>query len=601
MSLSDTERIKQKIDIIDLIGEYLQLKSAGTYHKGLCPFHNEKTPSFTVNKEKQFFHCFGCSKNGDIFNFIQEIEGMDFPEALRFLAQKAGVTLEQRAQSQVNQNQKNRLKDINQKTAFFYHNVLTQLEVSKDAREYLNNRGVSAETIKEWNIGFVPDQWELLTKYLLKKGHGIDDLVVSGLTIKKEGATNGQGYYDRFRGRIMFPIQNAFGDVVGFTGRVLVEHEKSGGKYVNTPQTPVYDKSNVLFGLDKAKKAIKQVGHAVIVEGQMDVIACHQVGMTHVVASSGTALTEAQLHLLSRYTKEIRMAFDTDAAGMTAAKRGADIALTLGFQVKIIQIPKDCGKDPDECIKKDITVWQQSVDTAQDVMKWYFEKAFLGKDISDPREKQKISDILLQEIIKIPFEVEKDHWIKHLSARLMTDVDVLKKDIIRIVKEKTFKTPKQHQEREEVKQPVKKDHITLLLEKIANQLVSLLVLEPSIIKDIWATLPHDALSTLDEVKEVYEYIKSRYSIGELNDMFADVSDTSLLSEVNVFLLRGKRNFSELTAPQKKLEAIKLSDLLSKRYIDNKRKKLQTEMERAKAEGNEQKEAQLFEEFIKLTT
>ena len=216
----EVQQIKDKIDVTELVGEYVQLKQAGINKKGCCPFHNEKTPSFMVNSERGSWHCFGCGKGGDIFTFIEEIEGMEFREALKYLAERAGVQLTS-YRSEVNSSQKNRLKEINTEAARFFHNFLLKIPASKPALEYLKDRGLTDETIEEWRIGFVPEQWDLLTQYLLKKGHSIDDLVASGLTIKREGvnASSGKGFYDRFRGRIMFPIWDVHGDAVGFTGR----------------------------------------------------------------------------------------------------------------------------------------------------------------------------------------------------------------------------------------------------------------------------------------------------------------------------------------------------------------------------------------------
>lgn len=437
--MNDTELIKDKIDIADLVGEYVQLKPAGMNKKGLCPFHHEKTPSFMVNSERQRWHCFGCAKGGDIFSFIEEIEGLEFIEALKFLASRAGVQLTN-TREDVNKSQKNRSKDINVEAARFFHNVLIKLPGAWRAREYLAGRGVKPETIEAWQIGFIPGQWDLLTQYLFKKGYSIDDLVAAGLTIKRDNSVDqtnlpisaaGRGFYDRFRGRIMFPIWDIHGTVVGFTGRVLVETEHSGGKYVNTPQTLVYDKSRVVFGLNFAKQEIKKKNLTVLVEGQMDVVACHQAGMTNVVATSGTALTEAQVALLKRYSNNLAIAFDADTAGVAAAKRGIDVALTLGMNIRVIRIPEGAGKDPDECLKKNSAVWLSAVDNAQDIMEWYFTKAFAGKDIHTPKDKQKIVNELIPEIQRIPYAVERDHWLRELASKLAVDVSVLREDIDR--------------------------------------------------------------------------------------------------------------------------------------------------------------------------
>lgn len=376
---TDIQAIKDRIDIVQFIGEYLPMKKAGANWKAVCPFHNEKSPSFMVHPEKQIWHCFGCGKGGDIFTFVQEMESLEFIEALKLLAKRAGVEVKlDRGES--NQSQRNRLLEINSMAAYFFHHVLLELPGAENARHYLDDRQLKKQTILDWQVGYAPDQWELLTKYLLKKGFGIDDLVLSGLTIKREGADarTGRGFYDRFRGRIMFPICDPHANVVGFTGRILVETENSGGKYVNTPETLLYEKSRILYGIQRAKTEIKSKDLAVLVEGQMDVIACHQAGMTNVVAASGTALTFEQIKLLKRYTNNIAMAFDADSAGERAGKRGIQIAVEEGMKVKVIVIPAGAGKDADECLKKNPQVWFEAVQSAQDVMDWYFNITLRG-------------------------------------------------------------------------------------------------------------------------------------------------------------------------------------------------------------------------------
>lgn len=429
--MNDTQQIKDKIDVVDLVGEYVALKPAGVNYKGLCPFHREKSPSFMVNRERQRWHCFGCSKSGDIFTFLQELEGMEFVEALKHLADRAGVKLENTRTSEVAGNQKNRLKEICEQAAKFFHEFLLRMPASQAAREYLQKRGLSDETIKKWRIGFIPEQWELLTQYLLKKGYGVEDLIAAGLTIKKEGAMNGRGFYDRFRGRIMFPIFDMYGAVVGFTGRVLVETEKSGGKYVNTPETPIYNKSSIVFALNFAKNIIKEKDLIVLVEGQMDVIACHQAGMENVVATSGTAMTEMQVRLLKRYSENMALAFDADNAGQNAAKRGIDIALAEGMNVKVIRIPEGKGKDPDECLKQNKDVWFESVENARDIMVWYIERAFSLHNPKTPQGKQKIAAEVLTEIARIPSAIIQDHWLNDLASKLQLETAVLREELRR--------------------------------------------------------------------------------------------------------------------------------------------------------------------------
>ena len=506
--MADTQLIKEKIDLVQLVQEYVPLKKAGIYYKAPCPFHREKTPSFMVNAEKQIWKCFGCGKGGDVFSFIEEMEGLDFPESLKLLADRAGVKLDT-YRSEIDKSQKNRILEINQKAAYFFHHVLLEMDGAKIAREYLEKRGLTKETIEQWQIGFIPDQWDLLTQYFLKKGIGVDDLIAAGLTIKKDAARAGQGFYDRFRGRIMFPIWDVHGNVVGFTGRVLVETENSGGKYLNTPQTLAYDKSRVLYGLNKAKTEIKAQDLAVIVEGQMDVVACHQAGMKNVVASSGTALTIDQVKLLKRYSPNVAMAFDGDKAGVAAAKRGIDIALAEGLNVRAISIPDGSGKDADECLKKNPAIWFESVKNASDVMHWFFAMAFAGKDISGPKNKQQIANELLPLINLIPFAVERDYWLKELSARLGVDTSVLREDLKRFDKDVKI-TNKAIDSKPTIPAPKPVlDTLDRLLERLLM---------------IWITFPDQLIAQFPKLANncwvnttyghLYEIIKNHYNSGD---------------------------------------------------------------------------------------
>ncbi len=583
----DISRIKEKIDVVDLISEYVQLKPAGINHKGLCPLHHEKSPSFMVNRERQSWHCFGCAKGGDIFTFIQEIEGMEFRDALRFLADKAGVQLSKTV-STSETTQKNRVKDINREAAKFFHYILLRLDQSKPALDYLLTRGLTRETIEAWQVGFIPDQWDLLTKYLLKKGHSIDDILASGLAIKKDGADarSGRGYYDRFRGRIMFPIWDPHDTVVGFTGRVLVETEHSGGKYVNTPQTVLYDKSRVLFGLNKAKREIKAKDLIVMVEGQMDVIACHQAGMTNVVATSGTALTEHQVQLLKRYSNTIAMAFDSDAAGIAAAKRGIDLLIEGGMNVKVIVIPEGAGKDPDECIKKNTEVWFASVAQAQDIMNWYFDRSFAGRSVSDPKQKQKIADELLQEISRIPYAVERDHWLSQLSHRLGVDVSVLREDLVRIAKSSDNKRGEKIQHKTEVHPLVsapKKERIDVLRERFFGLIVAYPDLVPQIPHNFFIL---DSFSTAWE-GDLYETIKLGYTQNipcDFTHVRERYSQEQTENPFDVLLLIGEKDFSDLSPKERENELRDLATQIRSEWIKYKRGQIQAELAQAEARG-----------------
>jgi len=554
--MSDTQKIKDRLDLVALIQEYVQLKKTGASYKACCPFHQEKTPSFMVHPQKQLWRCFGCGKGGDAFEFIQEIEGLDFPESLRLLAERAGVKLDS-YRGDINKSQKNRIIEINQKASYFFHKFLLEMPTAQKARDYLSNRNINEQSIKDWQIGYVPDQWELLTQYLLKKGCAIDDIVGAGLTIKKDNANSatGRGFYDRFRGRIMFPICDIHDSIVGFTGRVLVETDKSGGKYVNTPQTLVYDKSRVIYGLNKARLEIKTKDQIILVEGQADVIACHQVDMKNVVAASGTALTFEQVKLLKRYSNNLVMAFDADDAGIKAAKRGVDIAVEQGMNVKIIQLPADAGKDADECIQKDKQVWFKAVSDASEVMKWYFAIYLKGVDVSNPKTKQAVGEKILAEIARLPFAIEREHWLKELGDKIITDVSTLKEEMQR---QKDLNTKKQtNYINSPISEPVQKS-VDVPKERYSIDLESIMAIIlkfPDMFDKFNDKLKSDYFADT-VLLDLYEIILKQYnSKGKLDiKSMEDLLDKDLKEKVDILVLQGEQYFNQLSEKEVLQEA-----------------------------------------------
>ncbi len=550
-----------------------------------------------IHPERQFWHCFGCSKGGDIFTFAQEIEGLDFSEALKLLADRAGVKIDS-YRNEIDKSQKNRILEINQKAAYFFNHVLLEMAQAKDARDYLERRQLKKEVIADWEVGYIPDQWELLTQYFLKKGIGVDDLVASGLTIKKDGVTGGRGYYDRFRGRIMFPIKNVHGNIVGFTGRQLVENPDAGGKYVNSPQTIVFDKSRVLYGLDKAKMEIKAKDLAVIVEGQMDVIACHQAGMKNVVAASGTALTPEQIRLIERYTKNIAMAFDADKAGINAAKRGIDVALKEGMNVKVIRVPEGAGKDADEVIKKNPAVWFKAVEDATDIMQWFFDIVLAGRRLVSPKERQAVSDELLPLIGLIPYAVEKDIWLKKLAETIDTEVVVLREDLKRIAAQQVVRV---HNPLVAKPTIAVKKVVPSHLDSLFERLLMLITKFPDILPDVVAKLP-DLLPADSEQSKLYETIKKQYND---NNDFTLATFLSILAlpeffeVVEILRLKAELEFSEWNIEQGRVELIETTERLregGKRY---RRQILQQEISAAAKAGDQKREEELLTQFQNL--
>ncbi|OHB17637.1 MAG: DNA primase [Parcubacteria group bacterium RIFCSPHIGHO2_01_FULL_40_30] len=417
--MTDLEQIKDRVDIVDLIQGYIRLQKAGMNFRANCPFHNEKTPSFMVSPDRQIWHCFGCSLGGDHFKFVMQIEGVEFPEALQILAKKAGVELKNFSKEKTGE--KNELYEISELTAKFFTKQLWESDNGKKVLRYLKERGLEEETMKEWRFGYAPNTWASLKTFLKNAGFNDQEIFKTGLTVRNEKENS---FYDRFRGRIMFPICDLNSQVVGFTGRIFEEitGEIDAGKYVNTPQTLIYDKSRVLYGLDKAKLETRKKDKVIVVEGNMDVIMSHQAGVKNAVASSGTALTNQHLKILRRYTQNIDLCFDEDMAGEIAAKRGIDLAVTLGFNVGVLNLS---AKDPADLVKEDSARWVQASQKSEPIVKFYIEKAFQKYDKTTALGKKNIAYEVLPVIKLIDNKVEQAHWLDELSNKLRVDQKVI--------------------------------------------------------------------------------------------------------------------------------------------------------------------------------
>ncbi|MFH0779981.1 MAG: DNA primase [Parcubacteria group bacterium] len=413
------DEIKHKLDIVSVVQDYVQLKKTGASWKARCPFHNEKTPSFHVNPDRQIWHCFGCNEGGDMFTFVEKIENVEFAEALKILAKKAGVELKQFDAKTAGR--KTRLQEICKLAAGHWQDCLNG-QNGKIARDYVEKRGLSKETLESFKIGYALDSWDDLLKFLLNKKFNETEIFQAGLVVKKD---KGTGYYDRFRGRVTFPIQDIHGNVIGFSARALKEGEPA--KYINTPEGELYHKGKVLFGLDKAKMAIREQNYAVVVEGNLDVIACHQAGFKNTVACSGTALTADQIGIIKRYTENIALCFDQDSAGQLAAQRSIDLLYAAEMNVKIVQIV--FGKDPDECIKNNPADWVLSLKQAKLAMQFYFDKYLTGEYLGSISKKKQAAKILLAEILKIKNRIEQDHWLKQLAERLNVSEQILRESL----------------------------------------------------------------------------------------------------------------------------------------------------------------------------
>ena len=416
----EVNQVKERLDIVEIMSSYLTVKRAGANMKANCPFHNEKTPSMMISPERQTFKCFGCGEGGDIFTFIEKIEGVDFYNALKILADKAGVKLANKSVKYGNKeyksDQKTRIFEINDWAKKLYHKILEDHPKAEKARSYLKERGMKDATISEFEIGYAPDSWDLLLKFLDKKGYKAEEGVAAGVLIRNERGS----IYDRFRGRIMFPINNIMGATVAFTSRILVnDNPPAGGsaKYINSSESPIYTKGKTIYGLDKAKMSIKESDLAVMVEGNMDVIACHQAGFKNVVATSGTAITVDQLKILNRYGSEIAFSFDSDSAGNTAMKRAITLSLQNDISTKIIFLPGPF-KDPDEAIKSDPKNWQRAVENAKPALEYWIDLLIRKSPDLGVTAKKAIAKEILPVIKTIYSDIEKEYYIKYLAGKL---------------------------------------------------------------------------------------------------------------------------------------------------------------------------------------
>lgn len=408
------EEIKQRLAIEDVIGQYVELKRAGRNFKGLSPFGNEKTASFMVSPEKQIWHDFSSGKGGNMFSFVMEVEGLDFKGALELLARKAGVELTQYQRGPGNGKQKQKLGDANDLAARFYQ---VHLSKSPEAIDYVfKQRKIDKTTALDFRLGYAPNNGSALTDYARKKGYSEQELTAAGLTTKRGRAS------DMFRSRIMVPLMDAQGQVIGFTGRLL-EDIPNAPKYLNTPQTPLYDKSRHVFGLHLAKESIRKSGYAVIVEGNFDVITSHQIGVKNVVATAGTAITEQHLKTLGRFVHDVRLAFDQDNAGIAATERAIPLASKVGVNLSIVTVVG--AKDPDELIQKNPKAWQEVIDKPEYALDWLMRVYQKRLDLTKAPDKRQYSDVMLAVIKGLQDQVEQEHYLEKLGKTLGVSKDAL--------------------------------------------------------------------------------------------------------------------------------------------------------------------------------
>jgi len=568
------EEIKNRLDVVEVISEYIKVKKAGANYRAACPFHSEKKPSFFISPARQIWKCFGCSKGGDIFGFVKEIEGVEFGDALRILARKAGVELKTVRPELRTKRQK--LYKICELATMFFEK---QLESSKGkkAKQYLIDRTVSEDSIKKWRIGYSPDTWSGLLDFLISRGYTKQDILEVGLVVKNDKGK----IYDRFRGRIMFPLFDLNSQVVGFTGRVLEtgdsKKRKTIAKYVNTPNTMLYDKGRLLYGLHNAKVEIRKNKACILTEGQVDVILSHQNGIQNLVATSGTALTPFQLNILKRYSDSLILSFDMDLAGDTATKRGIGLAQQKGFDIRIMVLPE--GKDPADVISESKDQWEKIISKSRNILDFYFETTLAKFNKEKPKQKKEISKILLPVIKRIPNEIEKSHWVQKLAQELGVKEESIEAEL------KKTKQEKQESEKETIIQQIEKpqqelieDHLLLLILQGKKNI--------DFIQDLEIFSP-EAIQVLSSIKKH----------GLKYDMIKKELPTQLFSRVQVISLEAEIKEKQSNSEKEiKKCVVRIRSLKMKQKLE----RTSDQIKKAELKKDSEKVEFLTKEFNKLT-
>jgi DNA primase len=568
------EDIKSRLSIEDVVSQYVELKRAGRNFKGLSPFGNERTPSFMVSPEKQIWHDFSSGKGGNMFSFVMEMEGVDFKGALELLARKAGVDLEQyRGSRASNTREKDRLHEALELAARFYQ---VQFSKNKTALEYVfKKRQFTKQTALEWRLGYSPNTGDALVSFLHKKGFTDNEVKSAGLSAQRY-----RGVGDMFRGRLMIPLQDAQGRVIGFTARLLVD-DPDAPKYINTPQTLVYDKSRHVFGLHLAKESIRKTKYVVIAEGNLDVISSHQAGVRQVVATAGTALTEQQLKALSRFTDDIRLSFDADKAGLNATERAIPIASKVGISLGIITIPS--GKDPDDLIKQDADIWRDIITKSQYALDWLIERYEKLLDINSAQGKRQFSDVILNIIRGLQDPVEQEHYLGEVGKR----IGVSQGALLSKMKDPVLK-PKLKTKRTENLPP---DKASLEVIKTQNHLLALALLQPKL--RLYLEPLKSQMIVEDRAKELLAFLEAHPDFsGEVGKA---VTLRPLADYVKMLSLLFEELYQDLELTELHIEATRLQAHLVDQYVKIQKGRIVHELQIA----DETRRGELLSKVVKL--
>ena len=554
MTSSTTEQIKERLSIADVVSSYIQIEKAGSNMRARCPFHNEKTPSFFISPSRNTFYCFGCGAKGDIFSFVEQFEGLDFSGALRVLGERAGVTIV--FESKESKDKRVRLYEILEKTTLFFEE---NLKKDGDVQKYLKDRGLDEETLKLWRVGFIPNEWRMVYDYLVSFGFTEKEIESAGLIKKVEKTDSVNKYYDRFRGRVMFPISDSSGRIVAFSGRIFEKvisgDKKDIPKYVNSPETELFHKSKILYGFDKAKKSMRKVNFSIAVEGQMDLLMSHQSGFTNTVALSGTALTKDHLLQLSRLSNNIVMAFDADSAGIKSSGKGAALALSMGMDVKVAALPK--GTDPADLVKKGKDDWRKVIRESKHVVEFYLD--ILTKEEKDKRKlRLKVQETVIPYVSQIKNKIDQAHFVATIASRLGISEDPIWEEVKKARIDKYISDDTTEIKEEIIKEHTRKD----IIEK---QIVGIMV---------FISKQNTKKGVIDKQKKEFKEIVGESKFKKLMKLPEE--------EIETIIFEAERIYGDDSSVEKELDELLLN--LEEEYTREKIEEALSELKYAEEEG-----------------
>jgi len=578
------DEIKQKVDIVELVGESVALKKAGRHYKGLCPFHSEKSPSFIVSPERQSFKCFGCGEGGDAITFLEKYDGMSFLEALESLANRVGVKLESYRPTAQDMSKK-RLLEVMSLASEYYQYLLNKHQVGEEAREYLKRRGIRQETIKLYGLGYAPNQWQGVSSFLLKKGYKEEELLEAGMVIKSDSGR----YYDRFRGRVIFPLRDHKGGVVGFSGRTMSKDPSTSSgqvaKYINSPETSIYHKSQMLYGLFENRQEIRKQDQIIIVEGELDVLPSYQAGVHNVVAIKGSAFTPEMGRLIMRYTRNVVYALDADKAGQEAVKRAVMVAEPLDLSIRVVQITG--GKDPGDVATQDPKVWREMVKSATLYWDYLIETTCAKYEAGSGEGASEISREIVPALNLISNAVVKAHYTKLLAKKLSLPEDSIYEEMERVEKKRELTSLKKTVEK------IEKGEVKSRREQVEEYYLALSLQFYAKIKEKLGELKGEYLEVVS-IRKIMSKLQEYKGTWEIKS-FAKTLPAELLPMIDETYLK---DLSSVSDPGK--EWSKLRREIEELYLKERLKQVSGEIAKAESGSEEKQLIAKQEEFRTLS-